>query len=66
MKIRDETVTMPGVGGRSLSSNSARDTVGRWSEAVARFMGGGKFLIIQTLVVICLLYTSPSPRDATL
>jgi len=52
MKIRDETVTMPGVGGRSLSSNYDRDTVGRWSEAVARFMGGGKFLIIQTLVVI--------------
>ena len=52
MKIRDETVTIPGVGGRSLSSNYDRDTVGRWSEAVARFMGGGKFLIIQTLVVI--------------
>ena len=52
MKIRDETVTTPGVGGRSLSSNYDRDTVGRWSEAVARFMGGGKFLIIQTLVVI--------------
>ena len=52
MKIRAETVTTPGVGGRSLSSNYDRDTVGRWSEAVARFMGGGKFLIIQTLVVI--------------
>jgi len=52
MKIRDETVTTPGVGGRSLSSNYDRDTVGRWSEAVARSMGGGKFLIIQTLVVI--------------
>jgi len=52
MKIRDETVTTPGVGGRSLNSNYDRDTVGRWSEAVARFMGGGKFLIIQTLVVI--------------
>ncbi|KIE52583.1 MAG: hypothetical protein MB53_00505 [marine actinobacterium MedAcidi-G2A] len=38
--------------GRSISSNYDRDTVGRWSESVARFMGGGKFLIIQTLIVI--------------
>ena len=35
-----------------MGSGYDRDTVGRWSEAVARGMGGGKFLIIQTLVVI--------------
>ena len=52
MKIRDEAVTTPGKVGRSMGSGYARDTVGRWSEAVARGMGGGKFLIIQTLVVI--------------
>ena len=52
MKIRDEAVTTPGKVGRSIGSGYVRDTVGRWSEAVARGMGGGKFLIIQTLVVI--------------
>ena len=52
MKIRDEAVTTPGKVGRSMGSGNDRDTVGRWSEAVARGMGGGKFLIIQTLVVI--------------
>ena len=52
MKIRDEAVTTPGKVGRSMGAGSDRDTVGRWSEAVARGMGGGKFLIIQTLVVI--------------
>ena len=52
MKIRDEAVTTPGKVGRSIGSGYDRDTVGRWSEAVARGMGGGKFLIIQTLVVI--------------
>ena len=52
MKIRDEAVTTPEIAGRSISSNYDRDTVGRWSESVARFMGGGKFLIIQTLIVI--------------
>ncbi len=52
MKVRDEVVTTPGKIGRSLSPNYDRDTVGRWSEAVARGMGGGKFLIIQTVIVI--------------
>ena len=52
MKIRDDAVTIPGKVSRSLGSGSDRDTVGRWSEAIARGMGGGKFLIIQTLVVI--------------
>ena len=52
MKIRDTAVTTPEIAGRSISSNYDRDTVGRWSESVARFMGGGKFLIIQTLIVI--------------
>lgn len=52
MKIRDEAVTTPGKVGRSMGSGYDRDTVGRWSEAVARGMGGGRFLIIQTLVVI--------------
>ncbi len=52
MKIRDDAVTIPGKVSRSLGSGSDRDTVVRWSEAIARGMGGGKFLIIQTLVVI--------------
>lgn len=52
MKIRDDAVTTPGKVGRSLVSTYDRDTVGRWSEAIARGMGGGKFLIIQTIVVI--------------
>ena len=52
MKIRDDAVTIPGKVSRTLGSSSDRDTVGRWSEAIARGMGGGKFLIIQTLVVI--------------
>ena len=52
MKIRDDAVTIPGKVSRSLGSGSDRDTVGRWSEGIARGMGGGKFLIIQTLVVI--------------
>jgi len=52
MKIRDDAVTTPGKVSRSLGSTSDRDTVGRWSEAIARGMGGGKFLIIQTIVVI--------------
>ena len=52
MKIRDDAVTTPGKVGRSLGSTYDRDTVGRWSEAIARGMGGGKFLIIQTIVVI--------------
>ena len=44
MKIRDDAVTIPGKVSRSLGSGSDRDTVGRWSEAIARGMGGVKSL----------------------
>ena len=51
MKVRDNTLTRPGkVSGSSPSQD--KDVVGMWSERIARVLGTGKYLAIQTLVVI--------------
>ena len=51
MRVRDATVTQPGRLGSPLVPSYDRDTVGRSSERVARFMGTGRYLAIQTVVV---------------
>lgn len=55
MKLRDETLDQPGrVGanvGPSLPSLNS-DAIGAWSERIARFMGTGRYLAIQTLIVV--------------
>ena len=51
MKVRDNTLTRPGkVSGSSPSQD--KDVVGMWSERIALLLGTGKYLAIQTLVVI--------------
>lgn len=53
MRLRDEAVTRPGrVGATSLTPSYDPDVVGRWSERIARFLGTGRYLAIQTIVVI--------------
>ncbi len=51
MKIRDNALTTPGkiTGART---NQDKDVVGMRSERIARVLGTGKYLAIQTLVVI--------------
>ena len=51
MRVRDATVTQPGRLGSPLVPSYDRDTVGRSSERVARFMGTGRYLAIQTVIV---------------
>jgi len=52
MRLRDEALTEPGRVGQRYSSFQDPDTIGRWSEKVARFLGTGRFLLIQTIVVV--------------
>ena len=51
MKLRDEELAQPGRVGGSLAPTVDADAIGRWSERVARFMGTGRYLAIQTLIV---------------
>lgn len=55
MRLRDETLTRPGRVGPSITSVYDSDAIGRWSESVARFLGTGRYLAIQTLIVIAWL-----------
>lgn len=52
MKLRDEEVTQPGRLASPIATVVERDAVGRWSEGVARFLGTGRYLAIQTVIVI--------------
>ena len=52
MRVRDAAVTRPGRLGSPLVPSYDRDTVGRWSERIARFLGTGKYLAMQTCMVI--------------
>lgn len=52
MKVRDESVTRPGRLSSTMAPSYDPDAVGRWSENVARFLGTGRYLAIQTVVVI--------------
>ena len=51
MKIRDNTLTTPGKIGGSIA-NQDKDVVGMWSERIARVLGTGRYLAMQTLLVI--------------
>jgi len=51
MKIRDNALTSPGKITGS-STHHEKDVVGMWSERVALVLGTGRYLAIQTLVVI--------------
>lgn len=51
MKLRDEELTRPGRVGAPLGPTVDADAIGRWSERVARFMGTGRYLAIQTVIV---------------
>ena len=51
MKVRDNTLTRPGKVSGS-SPNQDKDVVGMWSENQISVLGTGKYLAIQTLVVI--------------
>lgn len=48
---RRDRLTTP-AGGRRLSMNLDPDVVGVYSERVARFLGTGRYLAIQTVIVI--------------
>ena len=53
MKLRDETsLDRPGRVGASVGPNVDPDAIGRWSERVARFLGTGRYLAIQTVIVL--------------
>ncbi|MFN3220215.1 MAG: DUF1003 domain-containing protein [Acidimicrobiales bacterium] len=53
MRLRDEAVSRPGrVGATSLTPSYDADSIGRASESVARYLGTGRYLFIQTIVVI--------------
>jgi uncharacterized membrane protein len=51
MRVRDDAVAKPGGLSAARASSYNRDSVGRWSENVARFLGTGRYLAIQTVVV---------------
>ena len=51
MKVRDNTLTQPGKVSVP-SPNQDKDVVGMWSERIARVLGTGKYLALQTLLVI--------------
>ncbi len=51
MRLRDETLATPGRAGSPVARSYDPDSIGRWSESVARFLGTGRFLAIQTVVV---------------
>ena len=56
---------------RRFALNVDVEAVGRFSESIARFLGTGRYLAIQTIVVIvwialnlvCLLYTSDAADE---
>jgi uncharacterized membrane protein len=53
VRLRDEAVSRPGrVGATSLTPSYDPDSIGRASESVARYLGTGRYLFIQTIVVI--------------
>lgn len=52
MKLRDETLDQPGRVGAPIAPTYDADAIGRWSEGVARFLGTGRYLAIQTMIVI--------------
>lgn len=52
MRLRDEALAEPGRVGSGGPPSYDSDAIGRWSEAVARFLGTGRFLAIQTVVVV--------------
>lgn len=53
MRLRDEAVSRPGrVGATSLTPSYDGDAIGRASESIARYLGTGRYLFIQTIVVI--------------
>lgn len=53
MRLRDEAVSRPGrVGATSLTPSYDADAIGRASESIARYLGTGRYLFIQTIVVI--------------
>lgn len=53
MRVRDEnTVGRPGRVGAPIGPSVDPDAIGRWSERVARFLGTGRYLAIQTVIVV--------------
>jgi uncharacterized membrane protein len=52
VKLRDETLDRPGHVGTPIAPSLNADAIGRWSEGIARFMGTGRYLGIQTGIVI--------------
>ncbi len=52
MKVRDDQVSRPGRVGTTPIPVYDADAIGRWSESIARFLGTGRYLAIQTVVVI--------------
>ena len=53
MKLRDEnSLDRPGRVGAALGPSVDPDAIGRWSERVARFLGTGRYLAIQTVIVL--------------
>jgi uncharacterized membrane protein len=53
VRLRDEAVSRPGrVGATSLTPSYDEDTIGRASESIARYLGTGRYLFIQTIAVI--------------
>ena len=60
-------------GSPQMGARYDADAFGRFAEGMARFLGTGRFIVGQTVLVVgwiilntCLLYTSPSPRDGLL
>lgn len=52
MRLRDDTLTKPGRVGSTKPPIYNTDVIGRWSESVARFMGTGRYMVIQTAIVV--------------
>jgi uncharacterized membrane protein len=52
MKLRDETLDQPGRVGAPIAPTLDADAIGRWSERLARFLGTGRYLGIQTVIVV--------------
>lgn len=51
MKLRDEALDQPGRVGAAIAPTLDSDAIGRWSERLARFLGTGRYLAIQTIIV---------------
>lgn len=52
MRLRDEALTKPGRVGASIAPSYDTDAIGRWTEGIARFLGTGRYLAIQTVIVM--------------